>query len=90
MPMIAERGRESDGERHMPQPSALRCRHLAVPVGSLNADLPLAEIDVAPCPIRSFEAFIRGVETAARGVHTCAGARPASGTAGSLAAAECT
>ena len=48
MPMIAERGRESDGERHIPQPSALRCRHLAVPVGPLDADLPLAEIDVAP------------------------------------------
>ena len=48
MPMIAERGRESDGERYVPQPSALRCRHLAVPVGPLDADLPLAEIDVAP------------------------------------------
>lgn len=46
--MIAERPCESDGERHIPQPSALRCRHLPVPVGSLNADLPLAEIDVAP------------------------------------------
>ncbi len=46
--MIAERGRESERERHIPQPSALRCRHLAVPVGPLDADLPLAEIDVSP------------------------------------------
>ena len=40
MPMIAERGRESDGERHVPQPPALRCRHLADPVRPLDADLP--------------------------------------------------
>src|ERR1700687_2094853 len=48
MPMIAGRGRESDGEWHIPQPSPLRCRHLTVPVGSLDADLPFAEIDVSP------------------------------------------
>ena len=47
MPMIAECGRESDGERHIPQPSAFRCRDVAVPVGPLDADLPLAEIDVS-------------------------------------------
>ncbi|HYT69422.1 MAG TPA: hypothetical protein VEL51_23590 [Vicinamibacterales bacterium] len=46
--MIAGRGRESDRERHIPQPAALRCRHLAVPIGPLDADLPLAEIDVSP------------------------------------------
>jgi len=48
MPMLAERSRQSKRERHVPQPPAFRCRHLAVPVGPLDADLPLAEIDIAP------------------------------------------
>lgn len=48
MPMIAERGRESDCEPHIPQSSALRCRYVAVPLGPLDAQLPLAEIDVSP------------------------------------------
>jgi hypothetical protein len=34
--------------RYIPQSSAFRRRHLAVPVGPLDADLPLAEIDVSP------------------------------------------
>jgi hypothetical protein len=38
MPMIAERGRESDREWHIPQSSAFRCRDLAVPVGSLDTE----------------------------------------------------
>ena len=46
MPMIAERGRESDGEWHLSQSSAFRCGHVAVPVGSLDADLPFAEIAI--------------------------------------------
>jgi hypothetical protein len=48
MPMIAERGRESDGERQVPQPSALRRRHLAAPVGPSDTELTLREIDIAP------------------------------------------
>src|SRR4026207_2287133 len=48
MPMIADRSRESDRERHIPQSSALRCRYLPVPVGPLDAELPLGEIDVSP------------------------------------------
>ena len=46
MPVIAERGRESDRERHIPQSSAFGCCHLAVPIGSLDAELPLGEIEM--------------------------------------------
>ena len=48
MPMIGEHGRESEGERHIPQSSPFRCGHLAVPVESLEVDLPFREIDGAP------------------------------------------
>ena len=48
MPVLTQRCRKADGQRHVAQPSALRGRDVALPVGTLHAQLPLAEINVTP------------------------------------------
>jgi hypothetical protein len=48
MPMFAERARETQGERHVPEATAFRCRHVTLPLRSLDADLPFPEVQVWP------------------------------------------
>ena len=48
VPMLAERCRQSSRQRHVTQPPTLGRRHLAVPVGPADADLPVHQIDVGP------------------------------------------
>src|SRR5436309_1309272 len=48
MAMIAKGRRHSHGHRHVAEPPAFRRRDVALPVGSLDAQLPFSEIDIAP------------------------------------------
>ena len=48
MAMLTKRRREPHRHRHVPQTCALWSRHVTPPIGPLDAELPLAEIDVAP------------------------------------------
>ena len=61
MTMFAESGREANGERHVPEATAFRCRHVALPLGSLDADLPFPEIHVAPLQCHHFTASKSGL-----------------------------
>ena len=44
------------GQRHVPQPSALRDRHVSFPVGPRHAELPFLEIHVSPLQGHDFAA----------------------------------
>lgn len=46
--MIAQCGRQSFRERHVPEPPTLGRRHVTVPVGPADAELPVHQIDVGP------------------------------------------
>jgi hypothetical protein len=48
MTMSLQRLRESIGHGHVPQPSSFRGGHVSFPIRSLDAELPLPEIDVSP------------------------------------------
>jgi hypothetical protein len=48
MSMGTQRVGEPLCQRHVPQPPALRCRHLTTPVIALDAHLSLVEVHVRP------------------------------------------
>ena len=45
MAMLAKSGREANGHRHVAEAPAFRCRYVALPLGSLDADLPFRKVE---------------------------------------------
>ena len=48
MPMVAQRLRQANGQRHVAHAAALRRADMASPIGALDAELPFDEIDIIP------------------------------------------